>query len=67
MSRILFCQQCGYLLCNCTCTHNYQRGLKDGAKAERERIKELIKKTYGWCNGKHDTCFKCWLKAELMK
>jgi hypothetical protein len=39
-----------------------------GAKAERERIRKRIAEVWGMCNATHaNNCFRCWLKAELMK
>jgi len=41
-------------------------GFTQGAKAERERIYELVNKVWGFCSTEHKTCcFRCWLKSQL--
>jgi DNA repair exonuclease SbcCD ATPase subunit len=49
-------------------TEQLKTAKQDGAKAERERIRKRIAEVWGMCNATHaNNCFRCWLKAELMK
>ena len=42
MTKNLYCQYCGFLLCKCTCSSSYKRGFAQGKLAERERLNAIV-------------------------